>query len=420
MPGLRVPDIRENRLPDIRENHRSVAGPSAVGTSTSAGRPGCAGTWASIVRGLDEIDRGGAMRHLHPSHVWATDDHAPPWSEDSTATRTAVLISILRATATLAAALVVLFAPGMARAENVDNRLLETYQPATHLDPSEQFRPASVQSFVADADLERLDAGSWTVVDPDPEPGELPGPGTGTWRLNQDSCMPTLPVGGLKCYAAAGAEGDGASVVYGRVFRSPGAIVLQYWYFYYDNTYIADPPTDSIWQAHEGDWEVVNVVLSEDEQPQFVGYSQHCRGQQRAWASTPTLDTHPIVYVAAGSHANYFSAGTHEIDIKTACPLPQQAIDFLQAGGYLPLFDRSFDGGEVAGPQEAGGTFTHIRAIEDGHPSWVAFPGFWGELQYVHAPPPIGTFPFGTSPPGPADHTIWGNPLGTMAGWPAG
>jgi hypothetical protein len=312
-----------------------------------------------------------------------------------------MLISVLRGTAALA--LVVLFAPGMARAENVDNRLLQTYQPFTHLDPSEQFRPASVQSFVADADLERLDAGSWAVVDPDPEPGGLPGPGTGTWRLNQDSCVPTLPIGGLSCYAAAGAEGDGASVVDGRVTRPSGAIVLQYWYFYYDNTYsYAYPPSDFIWQAHEGDWEVVNVVLSEDD-----------------WDSKQLsrLDTHPIVYVAAGSHANYFLAGSHPID--TDC-LPPQAIAFLQAN-HLPLpVDRSFDGGEVAGPREAGGTFTHIRAIEDGHPSWVAFPGFWGELQYVHAPPPIGTFPFGTSPPGPAYHTIWVNPLGAMAGWPAG
>jgi hypothetical protein len=332
-----------------------------------------------------------------------------------------MLISVL-GTTVLAAAVVVLFAPGMARAEKVDNRLLETYQPVTHLDPVEQFRPASVQSFVADADLERLDAGSWAVVDPDPEPGELPGPGTGTWRLNQDSCVPTLPLGGLECYAAAGAEGDGASVVYGRVARPPGAIVLQYWYFYYDNTYsYVYPPSDFIWQAHEGDWEVVNVVLSEDEQPRFVGYSQHCLGEGRDWASTQLsrLDTHPIVYVAAGSHANYFSPGSHPID--TDC-LPAQAIAYLQQQHPpLPLpVDRSFDRGEVAGPQEAGGTFTHIRAIEDGHPSWVAFPGFWGELQYVHAPPPIGTFPFGTSPEGPAYHAVWTDPLGTMAGWKTG
>lgn len=76
-----------------------------------------------------------------------------------------MVISVLRGTAVLAAALVVVLAPTMARAKNVDNGLLETYQPVTHLDPVEQFRPASVQSFVADADLERLDSvrGRWST-----------------------------------------------------------------------------------------------------------------------------------------------------------------------------------------------------------------------------------------------------------------
>jgi hypothetical protein len=225
-------------------------------------------------------------------------------------------------------------------------------------------------------------------------------------------------LGGLACYATAGNEGAGASVVYGRVAREPGAIVLQYWFFYYDDVYsYTYPASNFIWQAHEGDWEAVNVVLSEDQQPEFVGYSQHCLGQTRAWGSTPTLGTHPIVYVADGSHANYFSAGTHPIHVQC---IPPPAIAFLQAA-HLPLpADHVFDGGEVAGPRDAGGTFTHIREIEDGHPSWVSFPGTWGEAQYFHAPAPIGTVPFGTSPQGPAYHTLWVNPLGTMAGWPVG
>jgi hypothetical protein len=325
----------------------------------------------------------------------------------------------IRGPAVLVAVLLVLgFSAGAARAENVDNQLLDRYQPVTYLDPTEQFRPASVQSFVADADLERFDAGTWSLVNLEPEPGELPGPGTGTWRLNQDTCVPVMPIGGLTCYGTAGAEGDGASVVYGRVARPAGAIVLQYWYFYYDDVYsYAYPPSDFIWQAHEGDWEVVNVVLSEDEQPEYAGYSQHCLGQRRAWAATERLDTHPIVHVAAGSHANYFSAGVHPINV--AC-IPPQAIALLQAN-HLPLpVDYSFGGGEVAGPHGAGGTFTHIREIEDDHASWTAFQGFWGELQYFHAPVPIGTVPFGTSPQGPVYHAVWTDPLDTLAAWPEG
>jgi hypothetical protein len=328
-------------------------------------------------------------------------------------------IPSLRPLAVLVTALVGLVClPGVARAENTDRALLQTYQPVTYLDPAEQFRPASVQSFVADSDLERLAAGTWTVVDPNPEPGELPGPGTGTWRLNLDSCTPTLPVGGLACYAAAGNAGAGASVVYGRVARVPDAIVLQYWFFYYDDVYsYTYPASDFIWQAHEGDWEVVSVVLSENEEPQFVGYSQHCLGQTRAWGSTPLMGTHPIVHVADGSHANYFTAGIHPIDVHC---IPPPAIAYLQAA-HLPLpADRSFDGGDVAGPPEAGGIFTHIREVEDGHPSWMSFPGTWGETQYFHAPAPIGTVPFLTSPQGPAYHAIWADPLGAMAGWSAG
>ena len=303
-------------------------------------------------------------------------------------------------------ALVALCLPGVARAESGDRTLLETYQPVTHLDPVEQFGPASVQSFVADADLEQLIAGSWTLADAAPDPGDLPGPGTGTWRLNQDSCTPTVQLGGLACYAVAGNEGAGASVVYGHVARV------------YDDVYsYTYPPSDFIWQAHEGDWEAVSVVLSEDEQPEYVGYSQHCLGQRRAWSSTPLLGTHPFVYVADGSHANYFTAGIHPINVQC---IPPPAIAFLQAA-HLPLpADHVFDGGEVAGPRDAGGTFTHVRPIDDGHPSWVSFPGSWGEAQYFHAPAPIGTVPFGTSPQGPSYHSLWVDPLGTLAGWPLG
>ena len=102
-----------------------------------------------------------------------------------------------RAAIVVSVSLALLFSfPAVAGANNVDRGLLEVYQPVTYLDPAEQFGPASVQSFVSDADLEQFDAGSWSLADPAPEPGDLPGPGTGTWRLNQDSCTPSLPLGG--------------------------------------------------------------------------------------------------------------------------------------------------------------------------------------------------------------------------------
>src|SRR5215218_4754280 len=206
---------------------------------------------------------------------------------------------------------------GSAEAATPPARLLAAYEPVLQFDPQERFLPTSVQSFVSDSDLERLvSPGNWEVVDSDPEPGELPAPDSGIWRLNQDSCSPAATLGGLECYAAAGSEGGGQPTLYGRVVEQGGSTVLQYWLFYSDDVYsYAYPPSDFIWQAHEGDWEVVNIVLSADERPLFAGYSQHCVGERRPWARTPRWDaTHTVVHVAVGSHANEFSPGVHTID----------------------------------------------------------------------------------------------------------
>jgi hypothetical protein len=159
------------------------------------------------------------------------------------------------------------------------------------------------------------------------------------------------------------------------------------------------------------------VVLSEDEQPLFVGYSQHCLGQRRDWSDTPRFDgTHPIVHVALGSHANYLSAGVHPIN--PVC-VPPAALAILGQLGLPAPSDFAFPG-ETTGPPAADGPVTSIHRIDDDHPAWISFPGFWGELQYFHGPGQIGTVPFGTSPQGPAYHAVWTDPLGTLATWSAG
>jgi len=303
-------------------------------------------------------------------------------------------------------------------------RLLAKYQPVTVFDPLESFLPTSVESFVEDTDLELLTGpNTWTLVNPAPQADVLPGPGTGIWRLNHDGCTPTAGLAAVACYVAAG--GDGENVVYGRVVRIGDRIVLQYWYFYDDNFYsYAYPPSDFIWQAHEGDWEVVNVVLAEEEEEgeveleaRFVGYSQHCLGERRRWSKTPRWrGSHPVVHVAVGSHANYFSPGTHPIH--TTC-LPTQAIALLQQAG-LPLPLDYAGSGSAAGPARFGGEVTSVVRVQEQSPSWLLFPGFWGELEFLHAPPPVGTVPIGLSPVGPAYHAVWQAPLATLAAWPRG
>ena len=177
-----------------------------------------------------------------------------------------------------------------------DSRLLSAYQPVLVFHPAELFRPTKVQSFVADSQLEQFTGTStaqlpldsfWRVVDADPEPGELPPAQPGAfYRLNQSSCEADAPLAGRDCYAAAWNDGSGGAAVYGRVVRTETRVVLQYWLFYYDNPLLLSPtPFGTFWQSHEGDWELVNVVLDSDEQPLEAAYSQHCGGQRLSWAN---------------------------------------------------------------------------------------------------------------------------------------
>jgi hypothetical protein len=96
-------------------------------------------------------------------------------------------------------------------------------------------------------------------------------------------------------------EEETEPVVYGRCAETADATVLQYWYFYIYN--------DS-GNKHEGDWEMVSIVLDKDRTPQRVGFAGHTGGAQRAWKDLRgpdgnELKDRPYVYVARGSHAAY-------------------------------------------------------------------------------------------------------------------
>ena len=155
-------------------------------------------------------------------------------------------------------------------------------------------------------------------------------------------------------------------------------------------------------------------MLSRKREPLFVGYSRHCSGETRRWAEASRWKSHhPKVYVALGSHANYFEPGVHEFD--RAC-LPAQVIAFFAQAG-LPLPADVVAEGPSAGPKRLGVETTDIERLEAESPSWISFPGFWGELEYFSAPPPIGTMPFGPSPVGPGFHAVWQQPPATLATW---
>ena len=323
--------------------------------------------------------------------------------------RTRLIAVAALATVAVAAAFV---ATADARDGLSPDDLLALYQPVTVFDRTEAFSPTSVDDFLADADLQRSENGSF--VPAEMPPGGLPVHGDG-WRLDHRGCSPSAGLAAVACYRAAE---HGPSTVYGRHDVRGGTIVLQYWYFYNDNFWsLQYPPSDVAWQAHEGDWEVVTVVLDEEQHPLRAAYSQHCTGERRAWADVQKQGgTHPIVYVATGSHANLFAPSfpplLHPIDL--GC-YPEEIRVILRNNGITPVDFLIPTQNRVLGP----GT-TAIERIHDNSPRWLRFPGTWGEAQFIRIPPPLGpgVVAFGASPTGPQDHDVWTDPLGTIAGYP--
>jgi len=87
--------------------------------------------------------------------------------------------------------------------------------------------------------------------------------------------------------------------IYCHVTKDSTSTIVQYWFFYaYNNAPLND---------HEGDWEMIELVLDAAQSPVWVAYSQHLQGERASWGDVEKIDsTHPVVYVARGSHANYF------------------------------------------------------------------------------------------------------------------
>jgi hypothetical protein len=328
---------------------------------------------------------------------------------------------------------------GPADVASPDAQLLRDYQPVLVLHPAEAFQPTKIQSFVADSQLERFIGMSrsqlpldryWTVVDPHPGPGELPPSTPGVfYRLNQVGCSAAAPLAGESCYANAWSTGSGGDAVYGRVARTDDRIVLQYWLFYYDNPLLLPPtPVGTFGQSHEGDWELVNVVLDQNEQPLEAAYSQHCTGERMPWADvekSPAASTHPVVYVALGSHANYFAPGVGALGL---IPIPASCIPaavqlVLPSLPFLRVDDQVLGrsaGGTVVGPPGSGFEPATIHAIDGAR--WSTFGGFWGESEYFFTPIPLGpiaagAFPLGVGPASPANQPEW-NPQ-VILSWPS-
>jgi hypothetical protein len=166
--------------------------------------------------------------------------------------------------------------------------------------------------------------------------------------------------------------------VYGHARRDKqGRLWLQYWLFYYYNDFqLAGPLLSG--GKHEGDWEVVQFRLGPSEQPEQAVFSQHKGGQSRPWSGVrkaPGAPATPLVYVARGSHANYFTPGSHWTGV---------------------WFDRADGRGPMINPS--------LEVLGDSEPAWVKWPGFWGDTKPTSSPVDS------SSPISPGRRAHWSDP----------
>ena len=143
-----------------------------------------------------------------------------------------------------------------------------------------------------------------------------------------------------------------ADIVYGHARHDgDGHLWLQYWLFYYYN----DKGLLDI-GLHEGDWEMIQLRLGEDGQPDAATYGQHAGAERAAWDEVERQQTDvgaaPVLYCARGSHAPRFRPGTHE----------------------APIVPDHNDG---LGPRVR----PRLVTIGDEAPGWVLWPGRWGSTR---------------------------------------
>jgi len=169
--------------------------------------------------------------------------------------------------------------------------------------------------------------------------------------------------------------------VYYRTYEdfSTSSTVIQYWMFYAFNK--------GELNQHEGDWEMVQVVVDVSGQPSWVAYSQHHSGQRASWTQVENEGNHIKVYVARGSHANYLRSYSGKLGI---------ASDIVGANGKVLNYNQ----------------YT-LENFED--QTWIDFEGRWGEVAESEADAIEASILGQAGPPGPKfreEGNMWDDPIG--------
>jgi hypothetical protein len=189
--------------------------------------------------------------------------------------------------------------------DSEEQQLASTYEPYLHFAAGEKFFPTDASYHIENSELYMKEDDTNTRIEGSPTVAGIAQYTTEDYFLNNT-------LGSLKEIAQDYKQrreilGD---KIYAHVTSEAAFIVVQYWFFYAFN-----PGTLN---QHQGDWEMIEIVLDHSaETPQYAVYSQHHAGEMAEWKEVEKVDdTHPRVYVALGSHANYFRSYQGKLGIE--------------------------------------------------------------------------------------------------------
>ena len=261
------------------------------------------------------------------------------------------------------------------RVVSADDVLAEKYAPYLYFEREEELYPVDAQYFIDNSDLYEIDNPNPVKLNPNASYlSSLNNPDLYSYFYLDHAEGTVNNNGVIDNYLDSGYD----ETIYYRVNNSGITKVIQYWFFYAFN--------DGDLNRHEGDWEMVQVVINND-QPDWVAYSQHHSGQWATWDQVERNGDHIKVYVALGSHANYLRPYSGKLGIAS---------------------DTVGDNGKVLKPDSY-----NLINIED--QEWLDFAGRWGEFGEQSIEDAVSSAILGQSgPPGPKyreNGVMWDDPV---------
>lgn len=226
-----------------------------------------------------------------------------------------------------------------------EQALAEKYAPVFYFEKSEEVYPVSMAYALSNSNLNQSDEGVPTLIDGSPTVEDISKYTDPKMDYYLDNRKGTIHDDNIiRDYREN--MGELGYTVYAHVFKQGNETIVQYWMFYAFNK--------GTLNTHEGDWEMVQIILNGEEQPTEAMYSQHISGQKAKWSQVEKSGDHPKVYVARGSHANYLRYYQGKLGL---------ASDYVGKNG------------KVLEPDDY--ILVILGAAEQG---WIDFAGRWGDF----------------------------------------